>query len=75
MEANFALRSENQMQTYEGKITVRCLKKIFMFDDLDFLEGIQQMFDVEYLDDYWKQQSNWTWPHFCGTGIDGGRIE
>lgn len=29
-----------------------------MFDDQEFLEGIQQMFRMEYLESYWRRRSN-----------------
>lgn len=58
MEANIALGSRNQTQAYNGKKIVRRLKNIFLIKDLVFLEGVQQMYGVEYLEDLWKRHLN-----------------
>ncbi len=58
MEANFSLGLDSQIQTYEEWISLRRLKHIFVIKDTNFMKGVQLLFGLEYLDDFWKRRSN-----------------
>ena len=58
MEVNFALELDNQTQVYEGRISMRHLKIIFIFDNQGFMSGTMEMFNLEYLETYWMKRTN-----------------